>query len=97
MRIIEHGKFFEKGQIICEKCNCIFTYFAEDTIQHNVYENEQEFQVTEIICPECNFIIELNKELINVPNNEDEFNNDENVINNNDEELIDDNNIDDGE
>lgn len=47
IKIIEHGN---KRRIICNECNCIFTYEKEDVVCKNSGPNELESYV---ICPDC--------------------------------------------
>lgn len=46
----ENGTYGNKRRIICNECNCIFTYEKEDVVCKNSGPNELEFYV---ICPDC--------------------------------------------
>ena len=101
MRIIEHGKFYEQGNIVCKNCNCHFVYTLDDIMGHHAYEDNKEFQVTEVSCPECNLIIEINRELIEnntINDNQIDENttdlNDDNQVDENTTDLNDDNQVD---
>ena len=51
MRIIAHGDQYEIGEKECPFCHCKFAYNKKDTKE--IYDREDECDITIVFCPEC--------------------------------------------
>lgn len=63
-RVINHGKKFERGPIICSDCGCEFMYSDEDVHQEkfSYFDDEtgwESYHEMAVHCPECNHQIEI--------------------------------------
>ena len=62
MRVIKHGKLYERNAV-CDNCGCEFAYLNEDIgarYTDGFDEEEQSVRVTgEVTCPECRSVVRL--------------------------------------
>ena len=81
MNIIEHGTHYKIGDITCSRCSCVFSYNLDDVLGYDEIKNNQKIHITQVICPECNLVIETDREITELNNEEPDENNNEDISN----------------